>query len=281
MPHTSSTVCQKPGVAFVLGVSAIIEDQFAPTKYGEFYKQCKLDDPLGKVPKERLENEMLCVLMCCCEEFPGQGNQKDVYQGCVKDILDEVNELKKGSKELPKSRFVAEPTLNVDLKEVGRGRMNPDGPKRQVGQKLVRPDVGILKHVPSASLEGSRTIIMNNFERFIEMKFSTEPLNPSKHREQINVYLNFGKNITFMTTNFGVKELPKDRFNIWCCNCIDKKRKELLQPGEVYSAQEELEHKQEMFWKGVNAITLGIPGLAGARVLKGLGSGKILIPTGI
>ena len=56
---------------------------------------------------------------------------------------------------------------------------------------------------------------------------------------------------------------------------------ELLQPGEVYSAQEELEHKQEMFWKGVNAITLGIPGSAGARVLKGLGSGKILIPAGI
>ncbi len=37
-------------------------------------------------------------------------SHKNIYQGCVKDILDEVNELKKGSKELPKSRFVAEPT---------------------------------------------------------------------------------------------------------------------------------------------------------------------------
>ena len=56
---------------------------------------------------------------------------------------------------------------------------------------------------------------------------------------------------------------------------------ELLQPGEGYSAQEELDRQQARFRRIMDAISFAIPGLAGTKALKGLGSGKILIPAGI
>lgn len=283
--HTPSGECQELGVAFVLGVSTLIDDQLSPTKYGEFYKQCKLDNyHPGEVPKRLLENEMLCVLMCCCAKHPGQGSQRNVYQGCVKDILDKANEVKRGRRELPATRFLAEPSINMELGEVGRGQMNPGGPKRQAGQPLKRPDVGILKQVPMAPPAGPGTIVMDDFERFVEMKFPTESPNVNDHRKQLDTYRSWGKDITLMTTDFG----PKELFGIghgpirWSCNCVDKERKRLLQPGEVYSAQEEVERQQAMFRRGLELITLGIPGFTGAKVLKGLGSaGKILLPAGI
>ena len=283
MPHISSKVCQKPGVAFVLGVSAIIEDQFAPTKYGEFYKQCKLDryHP-GEVPRKILENEMLCVLMCCCNKFPGQGNQKDVYQGCVKDILDKANEIKRGKRKLPTTRFLAEPSINMDLGEVGRGQQNPGGPPKQPGQTLKRPDVGILKQLPVTPSTGKGTIVMDDFERFVEMKFPTEPQNADDHRKQLRAYFSWGKDLTLMTTEFNSNNSFGRGFSLWGCNCTDKERKNLLQPGEVYSAQEELDRQQARFRRIMDAISFAIPGLAGTKALKGLDSaGRILSPAGI
>ncbi len=281
MPHTSSKVCQKPGVAFVLGVSAIIEDQFAPTKYGEFYKQCKLDryHP-GEVPKKILENEMLCVLMCCCNKFPARGKYKNIYQGCVKDILDEVNELKKGSKELPKSRFVAEPTLNVDLKEVGRGRMNPGGPPKQGDQSVVRPDVGILKKVPDEPSTSFGTLVLDEFERLVEMKFPTESLNEDDHFEQIKIYLSFCDDVTLMIPDFGINNPFDTGSSTWHCNCAEKEKKELIQEGEVYSAAEKKKHNHAIFHRFLDIISIPIPWTRPLKGLRGIGGvGKILKPS--
>ena len=274
MPHTSSKVCQKPGVAFVLGVSAIIEDQFAPTKYGEFYKNCKINMYPKEVVKNLIENEMFCVLMCCCNKFPAKGKYKNIYQGCVKDILDEVDELKKGIKGLPKSRFVAEPTLNVDLKEVGRGRMNPDGPPKQGDQSVVRPDIGILKKVPFG------IIVIDDFERFIEMKFPTEQMDLKNHSEQINLYIDFKKDVVFMTPTSGINNLFNNGLSNWNCNCEDKENKNLIQEGELYSPVEEKDYNYTMFCHYMEIIPNLIPWTSCLKGLRGLGGvGKILKPS--
>ena len=281
--HTPSAECQELGVAFVLGVSALIDDQLKPTEYGEFYKQCKLDNyHPGEVPRRLLENEMLCVLMCCCAKHPGQGNQKNVYQGCVKDILDKANEVKRGRRKLPLTRFLAEPSINMELGEVGRGQMNPGGPQKQSGQHLKRPDVGILKQVPMVPPAGSGTIVMDDFERFVEMKFPTEPQNVEDHRKQLRAYFSWGKDLTLMTTDFNSKNSFSRGFSLWGCNCTDKERKNLLERGEVYSAQEELDRQQAVFQRALDVIAPVIPVGIGAKILKGLGSaGKILLPAGI
>lgn len=280
--HTPSFECQETGVAFVLGISALIDDQLQPTEYGEFYKQCKLDNyPPGEVPGRLLENEMLCVLMCCCAKHPGQGNQKNVYQGCVKDILDAANAVKRGRRKLPMTRFLAEPSINMELGEMGRGQMNPGGPPKQPGQTLKRPDVGILKQVPAAPSAGPGVIVMDDFERFVEMKFPTESQSAYGHIKQLDAYLSWGKDVTLMTTGFGSKNSCSGRPALWGCNCTDKERKNLLEPGEVYSAQEELDRKRTMFQSALDVILLVITRGMGGKILKDLGSVARFLPAGI
>lgn len=280
--HTPSPECQAPGVAFVLGVSAIIDDPKAPTPYGEFYKACdKRIYELGYEPKQLFENEMLCVLMCCCSKFPAQGSKINVYQGCVKDILDEANQVKAKVSRLPTTRFLAEPSINMDLGEMGRGRMNPGGPKKQPGQELKRPDIGILKHVPVSPPAGLGTIAMKDYERFVEMKFETEPQDIKSHQKQINMYLSWGKGITFMTPAYGANFISINGLSTWHCGCGDKNPEKLLQPGVAYAPEEEYERKRAQFSKVLDAALLIIPGRALVRGLKWLGTlGKVLLPLG-
>lgn len=280
--HTPSGICQRLCVAFVLGVSDIIDDQLSPTRYGEFYKQCELDKyPVGDVPRKIIENKMLCVLMCCCNKFPGAGTSKNVFQGCVKDILDEVNEVRRGRRKLPTSRFLAEPSINMQLNEVGRGQMNPGGPPKRSGQALKRPDVGILKQTPMTPSAGPGTITMDDFERFVEMKFPTESQDAEKHADQIRDYLKWGKNVTFMTTQYRSQNMLDSKFSYWGCDCDRMEEQKLLEPGDTSSVAEILEGRKARMMNALDAITIVFPWGKILSPLKGIGSVKRLLSAGI
>ena len=224
---------------------------------------------------------MLCVLMCCCKNFPGAGNSKNVFQGCVKDILDEVNEVRKRRRKLPTSRFLAEPSINMQLNEVGRGQMNPGGPPKRSGQTLKRPDVGILKQTPVAPPSGPGTITMDDFERFVEMKFPTEPQAPKDHKEQLKAYLKWGKNVTFMTTQYRSKNTLNGKFSYWGCDCDRMEEQKLLEPGETSSVAEILEGRKAKIMNALDAITIVFPWGKILSPLKGIGSVKRLLSAGI
>lgn len=297
MPHDKSKECFAAGVVFVIAVDQILSNPMAPTEYGEFYKKCLLDRVVGAVPVYIFENTMLCALMCCCNEHPAQGSKPEnaqnakidvpsvegsgdaqparlqLYQACVKDILDGANILKSelmkfgtaaerktkageylGEKlkirnHIPTTRFIAEPDLNITQMRVGRGRMNPGGLRRMPGDQVKRPDIGILGD-PSDVYGGRKGDIEQEggFKRFVEMKFPTEPNDPAAHKKQLKAYRSFGKHVTFMAT--GAEENQGDPVDSptseWYCNCSGAPE-EVMQPAEGFNAQEELERRFNNF----------------------------------
>lgn len=270
--HTPSATCQEPGVAFVQGVSELIDDKKSSTEFGEFYKYCKADkSPLDEMRKD-IENNMLCVLMCCCNSFPGTGSSNRVFQGCVKDILDEVNEVRKRRRKLPTSRFLAEPSINMQLNEVGRGQMNPGGPPKRSGQTLKRPDVGILKQTPVAPSSGPGTIVMDDFERFVEMKFPTESQDPKTHQEQLDAYLSWKKEVTFMTTEEPPSKLTHELFSYWVCDCNTIQEQNLLKLEKQPSIEEELERRRANAQRALENFFMFFPMGRAFRILKGIGT---------
>lgn len=306
MPHTKSKECFAVGVVFVIAVDQILSNPMAPTEYGEFYKKCLTNRAVGAVPTYIFENTMLCALMCCCNKHPAQGaelkNTQDtvpntprageegdhqtarqqLYQTCVKDILDGANILKsslmalgsaservesvkayentklKVRSHIPTTRFIAEPDLNVTHIRVGRGRMNPSGLPRMPGEEVKRPDIGILDDF--SDLYGGRKGDIEKeggFKRFVEMKFPTESNDPKKHNKQILDYQLFGIPVTLMITGTG--QNPDDAMeaptSTWYCDCFGAPEK-AMQPDEGFNAQEARDRSFDQF---VDILTWAIP----------------------
>lgn len=273
--HTPSPECQAPGVAFVLGVSAIIDEPWAPTQYGNFYKKCadRSGYHLDQTPKEFIENEMLCALMCCCANHPAHGSvNKNLHQMCVKDILDGANGVFK-KKGVPATRFLAEPALDDQRRDFSRGRMNPSGMPKEPNAHRDFPDVAILEK-PS---EGP--LLLENVTRFVEMKFKTEAQNGLAHQEQTDRYLTYKKPVTTMYQSFGLSTLARSSpiKNDWFCRCTgNDDEKQLEKDATILDPRAEFEKQRNMFWEALGFI----PGMGVAKGLKGLGalgkSGKLV-----
>ena len=281
--HTPSEKCME-ATSFVTGVCLILENQLSNTWYGEFYKVCTDHGyPPGKIPKRIIENEMLCGLMCCCEEHPAKGETNKVHQICVKDILDDANKLIRGKKVLPRTQFLAELAMNVTQKEVNSGRMNLGGTKRNPGDKLNYQDVVILVKKPSTPTQGKGEIVLDDIERIVEMKFSSEPQDIKNHVGQISDYSIWKKEITVMTVGDGPQDVTPAKVTRWACKCdSDNKRKKRMITADAveYSPAENMQRRSETVTTLLSIWAIFFP--AGGSAVKGLGTlGKIPLPAGI
>lgn len=272
--HTPSPECQAPGVAFVLGVSAILDNPSAPTEYGTFYKKCAdlsgyhlegRSEVVGPL-KEFIENEMLCALMCCCANHPAHGSvNKNLHQMCVKDILDGANGVFK-KKGIPATRFLAEPALDDQRLDFSRGRMNPSGTPKEPNAHRDFPDVAILEK-PS-----ERILSIDSVQRTVEMKFSNEERDDSLTIQQVNKYLAYGKPVTIMKESAIFKQNTAPGSlgpYIWGCGCTKKDdEKQLEKDANVLDPRAEFEKQRSLFLKALNWL---VPGGKIVKGLKGLG----------
>lgn len=283
-PHIKSIDCQTKGKEFVGGVSKILKSPESTTEYGLFYKKCKLDDYTVNYLKFYFENMMLCQLMCCCNASPAKSvtsknekkedsgseticknskqtkdnnddnNKTNYYQTCVKDILDAANGVRddsgKRNPRLPETRFTAELSINKTTCEVGRGIMNPQGESKKSDEKLVRPDIAILKE----EFPSEKKLTLNDVERLVEMKFPTEKYDMVKTIEQLRDYTLFKKPVLLMmigdpnnpnhllsNQNINlINSLQGKKLTIWYCLCEnDLMKKEKYSPAAEKVAKTE------------------------------------------
>ena len=294
-PHIKSIDCQTRGKKFVGGVSKILKSPESTTEYGLFYKKCKLDDYTVNYLKFYFENMMLCQLMCCCNASPAKSvtsknakkedsgsetickkskqtednnddnNKTNYYQMCVKDILDAANGVRDDSGKrtpgLPETRFTAELSINKTTCEVGRGIMNPQGESKKSDEKLVRPDIAILKE----EFPSEKKLTLNDVERLVEMKFPTEKYDMAKTIEQLRDYTLFKKPILLMmigdpnnknhvlsNQNINlINSLQGKKLTIWYCLCENDLMKE-----EKYSPAAEKVAKTENLAKLILQLAL-------------------------
>lgn len=231
-PHGFSAICQEEGVTFVMEVNKILNpdskaaEEFDKTQVMPCPSQkraekgtpeeaaqnnAQADPEKEKELRQAMEDKMLCEVMCCCDRHPAKSSnpntKRNLHQTCVKDIFDRVNGIRddkyKRHEHLPNSRYAAELSINTGKNNksgnnvsayVGRGIMNPKGPKKNSGERLVRPDMAML----SDNFAQNGDIKIDDIERFVEMKFPTEEGDIAETVKQIFEYHEFGRPVHLM-----------------------------------------------------------------------------------
>lgn len=154
-------------------------------------EKCPLDDQemdafeeLKRKPKELVDKQLLCTIMCCCREHPviSVNNERNQYQECVKQTLDTADDVLAGQ-----SRYKAEISYDMISEETPTPLMHRDANGNDTTQRSTywqkraqdimgyksgrghvrRPDVVIVKNPALPPYQ-------NNIEKVVEMKFDDD-----------------------------------------------------------------------------------------------------------
>ncbi len=149
------------------------------------------------IVKQKIDDKVLCELMCCCTENTSTGGDENtnLKQGCVSAILQAADQALGH-----KSRYKAEISYNMDLETPGpfmhrdqsgqdtlqkserwqtRARQEILGYKKGDG-KVRRPDVIIVN-------DPSEPPYQKNIDRVVEMKFKGDRLNPEQRDAYVEI----------------------------------------------------------------------------------------------